>query len=116
QHRQTIELGDLIIELLRLRKIKFKDDEQKFEEAAKDYDNYDKQVTAEKEKEQFDLTEEQKQELKKNFRKATIMCHPDKVSDEFKDEAEKVFIDLKKAYEANDLERVSEIMENLEDG
>ncbi len=44
------------------------------------------------------------------------MCHPDKVSDEFADTAKQVFIDLKNAYESNNLTRVSEIFENLEKG
>jgi predicted lipid-binding transport protein (Tim44 family) len=44
------------------------------------------------------------------------MCHPDKVGDEFKDAAEKIFVDLKAAYEENDLNKVSEILNNLEKG
>ena len=44
------------------------------------------------------------------------MCHPDKVADEFKDAAQKIFVDLKAAYEANDLKKVSEILSNLERG
>jgi len=55
-------------------------------------------------------------ELKKKFRKATFLCHPDKVSDEFKDVAQKIFIELKAAYDANDLKRVTEILDDLEKG
>ena len=43
-------------------------------------------------------------------------CHPDKVSDELKQEAEKVFVDLKNAYDANDFQQVSEILDSLEHG
>ena len=44
------------------------------------------------------------------------MCHPDKVGDEFKNAAQKIFVDLKAAYEANDLKKVTEILNNLENG
>ena len=116
QHRHTIELGEIILELLKLRKIKFKDDRDKFKEAEQDEKQYREQVNAEKEREVFELNEEQKIELKKKFRKATVLCHPDKVSDEFKEPAQKIFIELKEAYDANDLKRVSEILEELQKG
>ena len=59
---------------------------------------------------------EEKQELKKKFRKATFLCHPDKVNDEFKDAAQKIFIELKAAYEAKDLKKVNELLNDLEKG
>lgn len=116
QHRHTIELGRIIIEILKLRKLKFKSDKEKFDEAEKDYKQYREQFETEKEKQQFELNDEEKQELKKKFRKATFLCHPDKVNDEFKDAAQKIFIDLKAAYEANDLKKVNEILSDLEKG
>ncbi|WPC10980.1 hypothetical protein LEQ04_09980 [Riemerella anatipestifer] len=48
--------------------------------------------------------------MKKEFRKATVLCHADKVADEFKDAAQRIFIDLKEAYDTNDLKKVSEIL------
>jgi hypothetical protein len=116
QHRHSIELGDIILEILKLRKLKFKNDKQKFEEAEKDYEQFNQQFEKEKEKQQFELTDEEKEELKKKFRKATFLCHPDKVNDEFKDAAQKIFIGLKAAYEANDLKKVTEILNELEKG
>jgi len=115
-HRHTIELGDIILEILKLRKLKYKDDEEKHQEAEEDYDQYSKDIKEEKKKPKFDLTDEEKIELKKKFRKATFMCHPDKVGDEFKNAAQKIFVDLKAAYEANDLKKVTEILNNLENG
>lgn len=114
QHRHTMELGEIILDILKLRKLKFKENKAKFEEAENDERQYRKQVDNEKEKEIFELTEEQKTELKKKFRKATVLCHPDKVSDEFKEAAQRIFIELKQAYDANDLKKVSEILEELE--
>ena len=116
QHRHTIELGDIILDILKLRKLKFKSDKTKYEEAENDERQYREQVDAEKEKEIFELTDEQKLELKKKFRKATVLCHPDKVADEFKEVAQRIFIELKQAYDANDLKKVSEILDELEKG
>ena len=115
QHRHTIELGEVILEVLRLRKIKYKN-HKKEAEAEEDFNNYSKQYETEKDKKQFELNEEEKLELKKKFRKATTMCHPDKVSEEQKSEAEEIFIELKKAYDEHDLEKVNQLLHDLENG
>jgi hypothetical protein len=94
QYRHTIELGNIILDILKLHKIKFKGDQQKFEEAENDEKEYREQFDSEKEKEVFELNDEEKSELKKKFRRATVLCHPDKVSDEFKDAAQEIFIEL----------------------
>ncbi len=115
QHRHTLELGTLILEVLKWRKIKYKN-HKKEAEAEEDYNSYSKQFDAEKEKQQFELNEEEKIELKKNFRKATTLCHPDKVSEEQKAEAEEIFIELKKAYDEYDIEKVNQILKDLQTG
>ena len=115
-HRHTIELGAIILEILKLRKIKFKADNTKYAEAEIDEKQYRDQVNTEKEKQIFNLTIEQKAELKQKFRKATVLCHPDKVSDEFKEASQRIFIDLKAAYDLNDLKKISELLEDLEKG
>ena len=77
------------------------------------------QVDTEKEKEIFDLTDEQKLELKKKFRKATLLCHPDKFANEsieVQKQAEEIFEELNEANSKNDLQKVSEILANLEKG
>ena len=116
QHRHIIELGNIILEILKLRKLKFKKDKVKCEEAERDESQYKEQVKTENEKHQFQLTDEEKQELKKKFRKATFLCHPDKVNDELKESAQKIFVELKAAYESNDLRIVTEILADLEKG
>lgn len=116
QHRHTIELGVIILEILRLRKLKFKVDKKKYEEALNDEKEYQQQVNLQKKRQIFKLTENQQTELKKNFRKATVLCHPDKVSNEFKDVAQKIFIELKHAYDHNNLKKVNDILNNLEKG
>ena len=116
QYRHTIELGEIILDILKFRKLKFKSDKTKYEEAENDERQYREQVKTEREKEVYELTEEQKIELKKKFRKATVLCHPDKLADEFNEAAQRIFIELKQAYDANDLKKVSEIFDELEKG
>ena len=104
---------------MKLRKLKFKSDKTKYEEAENDERQYREQVDTEKEKEIFDLTDEQKLELKKKFRKATVLCHPDKFANEpieIQKQAEEIFKELNEANAKNDLQRVSEILSNLEKG
>lgn len=114
--RHTIELADIVLEILKLRKLKFKSDKEKYEEAEQDEKQYQEQVNNEKEKEVNELTDEEKKELKTKFRKAAILCHPDKVSDEFIEAAQRIFIELKLAYDTNNLKKVSEILLDLEKG
>lgn len=113
QHQHTLELGSLILEILKLRKLKYKN-HKKEAETEEDYNNYYDQFETEKNKHQFELNEEDKLELKKNFRKATTLCHPDKVSDNQKAEAEETFIALKNAYDENDIKKVNQILRDLE--
>lgn len=115
-HRHTIELGYIILSILKLRKLKFKDDNTKYEDAENDENQYRNQIDNERIKTILELSEEQKIEIKRKFRKATVLCHPDKVSDELHESAQRVFIDLKQAYDVNDLKKVTEILDELEKG
>jgi hypothetical protein len=116
QHRHTNELSGIILNILRLRKLKFKTDKSKYQDAENDEHSYREQAKTEKAKQLYELTEEERIELKRKFRKATVLCHPDKVNDEFKEAAQKIFIELKAAYDANNLKKVTEILEDLEKG
>ncbi len=116
QYQHSIELGEIILEILKLRTLKFKNTE-KFEEAKKDEEKYQYQIEEEKDKKELD--DKQKKELKKIFRKATLLCHPDKFSNEsieIQKQAEALFKELNEANFKNDLVKVSEILENLEKG
>lgn len=114
QHRHSLEVGSIMSEILKLRKHKFRDNKKKFKEAEKDEKQYNEQFDEDKNKVHFDLNEQEKKELKIKFRKASILCHPDKVNDEMKDEAEKMFIELKNAYDSNDINKVNDIINALE--
>lgn len=121
--RHNQELGDIIIKILRIRKKKLKDESEKdtskkieYEEAKKDFDDFSQNYSALKEDKIIELTDEEKKELKVLYRKASMLCHPDKVAEEQKIEAEKIFKDLGEAYKRNDLEKVKNILANLEKG
>ncbi len=119
QHRHVIELGSIILEILKLRKLKFKEDKTKFEEAETDEREYREQVDTEKKKEIYELTDEQKAELKRKFRKGTMLCHPDKFVNEpieIQKQVEEIFKELNEANAKNDLKKVAEILANLEKG
>ena len=121
QHRHIVELGSIILEILKLRKQKFKaaSDQTKFEEAENDEREYREQVDTEKKKEIYELTDEQKAQLKTKFRKATMLCHPDKFANEpieIQKQVEEIFKELNEANAKNDLKKVAEILANLEKG
>ena len=50
QYQHSIELGEIILDILKLRSIKFKNNKEKFEEAKRDEEEYQGQFEAEKEK------------------------------------------------------------------
>ena len=60
------------------------------------------------------LTQERQKILKSNFRKASLLCHPDSVADEFKEEASRLFTELKTAYDSNNESKVASLLEYLE--
>lgn len=113
--RHNNELGELILKILRFRKKKAKGT-PKEAEAEKDFNDYSKEYEISKDEKINELTEDEQKELKQKYRKASKLCHPDVVSEEQKELADKLFTELSAAYERNDLERVREILENLEKG
>lgn len=121
--RHNKELGELISKLLFLRKEKLKKEAQidktkqpEAEEAENDYQSYNKSLDETKNEKIQDLTEDELKEIKLKYRKASKLCHPDVVDEKFKESAQQTFTELQKAYETNDIERVNEILSNLEKG
>ena len=113
--RHNNELGELILKILGYRRKKAKGTPDETE-AEKDYSDYNREYEASKDEKIAELTEEEQKELKQKYRKASKLCHPDVVSDDQKELADKLFAELNAAYERNDLQRVREILENLEKG
>lgn len=113
--RHNTELGELILKILRFRKNEAKGT-PKETEAENDYNDFSHEYEISKYETIVDLTEEEQKEIKKLYRKASKLCHPDVVSEEKKELADKLFAELNAAYEQNDLQKVRKILENLEQG
>ena len=113
--RHNTELGELIIKILQYRKEQSKDTPQQAE-AEKDYEDFYNNYEATKEEIVATLTREEQKELKDKYRKASKLCHPDVVDEDQKEMAHKIFMELNAAYERNDLQRVNEILESLQQG
>lgn len=128
--RHDDALGDLIkrilkarAELARLHAAEQKSDKKKeeaeavaqgAEETYKDYTKHHEELQRSAPLPELDV--ETERELKSLYRKACNLCHPDKVPEEKKDTAHRVFVDLQEAYKDNDLARVRAIHETLATG
>ena len=121
--RHNRELGEIILKILFHLKKKLKEEaandkskEQEYKEAEKDYDEFNNNYASLKDEKINELIEEDKKDIKNLFRKASKLCHPDKVSEEQQEEAERIFKELNNAYKQNDLKKVKDILTNLEKG
>lgn len=115
-YRHTKELGSYISRLLHLRKLSCENDPEAYAEAVQDEAEYHEQIEIENAKTIFELDAQQRKDLKKAYRKASQICHPDRVSEDMKDVAEQIFIQLNQAYEQNDIATVNKILAELEQG
>jgi len=108
------EVNRLRLEKLRIESIKNSEKQQEFTDTKQEYDEFENQYIKITSQNILPLTEKEQKLLKTYFRKASLLCHPDSVSDEFKDEAARIFNELKEAYNSNDISKVSSILEHLE--
>ena len=116
--RHTKELGTLIIELLELRRITAKTKEEKAE-AEQDDQTYREGYEAHKDTVIPELTNEEKKDLNKMYREASMLCHPDRFANESPEkqkQAEEMFKQLADAYRNNDTIKVKEILQKLKNG
>lgn len=107
-------LGFLILKILKIQKENAK--KNNFAEAEEKYNSYKENYDTNKNKTVNELDEQEQINLKKLFRKAAILCHPDKVQEEFHKDAAKVYIELTEAYEQNNIKKVEVLLENLKNG
>lgn len=113
--RHNQELGDIILKILSYRKEQRRGTPE-FDEAEKDYKSFFSNYEISKNEKIPKLTLEEQKEIKELYRKASKLCHPDIVDEEQKESAHRIFIELKDAYEKNDLKKVSKIFNNLKHG
>lgn len=115
-HRHTNELGSYIQRLLHLRKVSTKDNPEEYAEAVQDEQDYNEHIKSELEKTIYELNDDERMDLKKAYRQASQICHPDRVNEEMKDIAEELFIQLNEAYRKNDVAEVQRILAELKQG
>jgi hypothetical protein len=118
----NLTFGEMLLEILKLKKEKLKaagfdKKSKRFQKAEEAYRQQEQNFEQAKEETHFELNQDELAEIKAKYRKACTLCHPDKFEDEIsKTKTTEVFIELQKAYQINDLKRVSEILDNLEKG
>lgn len=96
-------------EKLRLQAEEHPELQETADKAAEDYENYATVFNLKSEDLQFVLSEPDIAKLKKLYRQACLLCHPDRVKAEQRERAQEIFEELTKAYTRNDLPRVSAI-------
>lgn len=124
--RQNHLIGDLVglylslrerVLLKRARRTGSIEDSQSFEEAKEANESYQQSYTPNEEVSPLDaLTSEQQTELKRLFRKACMLCHPDRVSEADKRQAQAVFAQVHQAYKSADLATLRRLQNNLMGG
>ncbi len=87
-----------------------------YKEAIHDSEAFEKEYEVFIAEDSYALDEAQQKALKAAYRKACWLCHPDIVSDELKEQADKIMAELNVAKKKNDLARVLEILHALESG
>ncbi len=119
-------LGDRLARLLKLRMRKLlresitqPEKQSSYEQAKKDFEDFEKEQETRRDNDartEWKLSEEEQKELKRLFRRGSKLCHPDLVADEHKEAASRMFMDLRKAYDEGDLQRIRHLVERCEAG
>ncbi len=116
-------LGAILEEILRLQeKIaqksydKGKIDEEELKASKDEYKSFYEEAMSQSKEQTLSLSPEEEKELKKLYRKASRLTHPDIMAEVFKEEASKIFITLNSEYKRKDLAKVKEILKRLESG
>lgn len=117
------KLGAIVEEILRLKKDmaqraydKGEINKEEFEAFKEEHESFYKEAVSQSKEQPNILSDEDEKKLKKAYRKASRLTHPDIVADAFKEEATKIFVALNEAYKRKDLTKVEEILRGLESG
>jgi hypothetical protein len=125
--RYMASVGDLIEKILRAKADLFQEKieadapdveatQVAYEEAEKYFEEFCKESAEIRQEVWQELDEEDLAALKRAYRTASRLCHPDLVSDELKDKAHQMMQQLNEAYTQRDLKRVQNILSALESG
>ncbi|AHM73981.2 DNA repair protein [Yersinia hibernica] len=88
------------------------------EEAKEKYESYQEQQTDAEQRltHEGKLSAEQRQELKRLWRQASRLCHPDLVADEFKEQAHQLMVQLNQARQRGDFPAIHALLASLMQG
>ncbi|MCX6051595.1 MAG: hypothetical protein NTZ60_03685 [Campylobacterales bacterium] len=115
----NFELGEIIREILYLKKEKLEQDagtqSEEFSFAKDAYESFSYRYEEELKYQRFVLDEEERKDLKNYYKQASKLCHPDVVATN-KEEALEIFQNLNDAYTKKDLLMVMEILQMLRKG
>jgi len=121
--RYFSKVGHLIEKLLFLRKEKLRiqvqrnpDLQKLLDLAEKEYADFFEYKEQSKDGIIYQLTDAKLKEIKRLYRKASKICHPDRVKEQQRAQAEELFNTLQKAYKRNDIKKVRSIATFLEKG
>jgi len=89
----------------------YKQTKNEYKEFQKEYEDTKKEFES-----SFKLSKNKKKELKKLWKKASRLCHPDIVTDELQAQATMIMQQLNEAYAKKDLIQIQKIYNNLQDG
>lgn len=119
-------LGGLIRQVLKIRMLILEQQRKtdplkhkEFEQATSDFDEFQRDQEIQEEvdrRTEWQLSDEEKSELKTLFRKTAKLCHPDAVSKEHHDAAADMFRQLSETYERGDLTRIRQLFERASAG
>ncbi|AKF38204.1 TPA: DNA repair protein [Yersinia enterocolitica] len=88
------------------------------EEAKEKYESYQEKQTDAEQRLNNDkkFSSHQRQELKRLWRQASRLCHPDLVADEFKEKAHQLMVQLNQARQRGDFPAIHALLESLKQG
>lgn len=88
------------------------------EEAKEKYERYQEQQNDAEQRHDNErkLSADQRQELKRLWRQASRLCHPDLVADEFKEKAHQLMVQLNQARQRGDFSAIHTLLESLKQG
>lgn len=88
------------------------------EEAKEKYESYQEQQNDAEQRHDNErkLSTDQRQQLKRLWRQASRLCHPDLVADEFKEKAHQLMVQLNQARQRGDVSAIHTLLESLKQG
>lgn len=110
-----LRFGSLIEEILKRRAAIFSEKlDSRYEEAQLNYEEFGRIYLQQLQDLPISLSDDEKQQLKTTYHKASRLCHPDKLAEDAKAKGEEIFKALNEAYRHQDLKRVQGILLKLE--